>query len=97
MNLYKMTIGTSTFYTTKSRFAIEIFAFFQYFFEFFVNLYLFLLKFNKFLQFCACQKNFRHMIIQIRFFSIWHKKEGLHLFILTNHNREIDFRPPIFG
>ena len=51
MNLYKMTIGTSTFYTMKSLFAIEIFVFFQYFFEFIVNFRLFLLKINKFLQF----------------------------------------------
>ena len=50
MNLYKMTIGTSTFYTINCFFAIETFGFFQYFFEFIVNFRFFLLIFNKFLK-----------------------------------------------
>ena len=49
MNLYKMTIGTYTFYTMNRFFAIEIFGFFQYFFEFIVNFAPFLLKITKFL------------------------------------------------
>lgn len=48
MNLYKMTIGTYTFYTMNRLFAIEIFGFFQYFFEFIVNFAPFLLNFTKF-------------------------------------------------
>ena len=45
-----MTIGTSTFYTISRRFAIEIFCFFQDFFEFIVNFGRFLWIFTKFLK-----------------------------------------------
>lgn len=54
--LCKMTIGTSTFYTINSFFAIEIFGFFQYFFEFIVNFALFLCFLNKFFIFLLCKK-----------------------------------------
>lgn len=50
-----MTIGTYTFYTIKSIFAIEIFGFFQYFFEFIVNFALFLCFLNKFFIFLLCK------------------------------------------
>lgn len=50
-----MTIGTYTFYTIKSFFAIEIFGFFQYFFEFIVNFALFLCFLNKFFIFLRCK------------------------------------------
>lgn len=73
-----MTIGTSTFYTRTGLFAIEIFDFLKYFFEFFVNSCLFLLKINKFLKFCICQKNLC-MLNSARIFSVFGTKTQLPL------------------
>jgi hypothetical protein len=51
-----MTIGISTFYTINALFAIDLFGFFQLFFEFIVNFALFLCFFNKFFIFLPCKK-----------------------------------------
>ena len=64
-----MTIGTSTFYTIKSFFAIEIFGFFQLFFEFIVNFALFLCFLDKFFKIYVCQNCLCNIFYSKTFFG----------------------------
>ncbi len=83
MILYKMTIGTYTFYTTEELFAIEIFGFLKYFFEFIVNFDLFLFIFTKFLNFKAVKSSLLMLLTLTSKTAKKYTFKGIRLFILT--------------